>query len=32
VNDHLDIGDQLMHIHGYEWGLFANIDEWKWVK
>lgn len=32
VDEKLDIGKQIMHAHGYEWGLFANIDEWKWTE
>jgi peptide/nickel transport system substrate-binding protein len=28
VNDKVNIGDQILHIHGYEFGLFGNITEW----
>lgn len=28
VNDQVNIGNQLMHSHGYEFGLFGNITEW----
>jgi peptide/nickel transport system substrate-binding protein len=28
VNDKVNIGDQLLHIHGYEFGLFGNVTEW----
>lgn len=28
INNKVNIGNQLMHTHGYEFGLFGNITEW----
>lgn len=29
INDKVDIGEQILHSHGYEWAIFNNMELWK---
>lgn len=30
IREGLDVGKQIIHAHGHEWGLFNDMDQWRW--